>query len=157
MLGVLVDNGDNQEMISNINNLVGTDKCIVFAGTLIPTLNTSVMQRYEAFHFNGNIITNSFRLCQQLPHLGYCKKRYYYVQNYEWMNAEVLPYAIMKNTLLHPNTDIVVQDICRAPANTDIVVQDASQVKLIEELTNKKVKHIMNNWDVNVLRQIANE
>lgn len=143
MLGVLVDNGDNQEMISNINNLVGTDKCIVFAGTLIPTLNTSVMQRYEAFHFNGNIITNSFRLCQQLPHLGYCKKRYYYVQNYEWMNAEVLPYAIMKNTLLHPNTDIVVQD--------------ASQVKLIEELTNKKVKHIMNNWDVNVLRQIANE
>jgi hypothetical protein len=143
MLGVLVDNGDNQEMISNINNLVGTDKCIVFAGTLIPTLNTSVMQRYEAFHFNGNIITNSFRLCQQLPHLGYCKKRYYYVQNYEWMNAEVLPYAVMKNTLLHPNTDIVVQD--------------ASQVKLIEELTNKKVKHIMNNWDVNVLRQIANE
>jgi hypothetical protein len=28
---------------------------------------------------------------------------------------------------------------------------------LIEELTNKKVKYIMSNWDVNVLRQIADE
>ena len=49
----------------------------------------------------------------------------------------------MKNTLLHPNIDLIVQD--------------QSQVKLIEELTNKTVKYIMNNWDINVLRQIADE
>jgi hypothetical protein len=30
-------------------------------------------------------------------------------------------------------------------------------VEFIEELTNKKVKYIMNNWDINVLRQIADE
>ena len=46
-------------------------------------------------------------------------------------------------TLLHPNIDLIVQD--------------ASQVELVEELSNKKVKHVMNNWDVNVLRQIADE
>jgi len=101
------------------------------------------MQRYEAFHFNGKIVTNNFRLAQQLAHLGYCKKRYYYIQNYEWMNAQHLPYKIMKNTLLHPHIDLIVND--------------QSQVKLIEELTNKKVKYVMSHWDVNVLRQIANE
>ena len=101
------------------------------------------MQRYEAFHFNGTIITNNFRLCQQLPHLGYCKKRYYYITHYEWMNAQQLPYRIMKNTLLHPNIDLIAQDV--------------SQVSLLEEITDKKIKYVMSNWDVNILRQIADE
>ena len=49
----------------------------------------------------------------------------------------------MKDTLLHPSVDIIVDN--------------QSQVEFIEELTNKKVKYIMNNWDINVLRQIADE
>ena len=143
MIGFLIDNGNDQQMTHSINTLTQNTKCIVFSASLVPNLQTNVMQRYEAFHFNGKIITNNFRLSQQLAHLGYCKKRYYYIQNYEWMNTQNLPYKIMKNTLLHPHIDLIVSD--------------QSQVKLIEELTNKKVKYIMNNWDVNVLRQIADE
>ena len=143
MIGFLLDNGNNQQMLHSINTYSKNNLCTVFSSALIPSLNTNVMQRYEAFHFNGTIITNNFRLCQQLPHLGYCKKRYYYITNYEWMNAQQLPYRIMKNTLLNPHIDLIVND--------------QSQVKLIEELTNKKVKYVMNNWDVNVLRQIADE
>ena len=143
MIGFLLDNGNNQQILHSINTYSKNNLCTVFYSALIPSLNTNVMQRYEAFHFNGTIITNNFRLCQQLPHLGYCKKRYYYITNYEWMNAQQLPYRIMKNTLLNPHIDLIVND--------------QSQVKLIEELTNKKVKYIMNNWDVNVLRQIADE
>ena len=59
------------------------------------------------------------------------------------MQAEQLPYAIIKNTLLHPSIELIVHD--------------HSQIKLVEELTNKKVKYVMNNWDANVLRQIADE
>ena len=143
MIGFLIENGNDQQMLDNINIYAKDNLCNVFSSALILSLNTNVMQRYEAFHFNGKIITNNFRLSQQLPHLGYCKKRYYYIQNYEWMNTQHLPYRIMRNTLLHPNIDLIVQD--------------QSQVKLIEELTNKKVKYIMSNWDVNVLRQIADE
>ena len=143
MIGFLINNGNNQQMIQNINELSKTNKNIIFSSTIVPALQSNVMQRYEAFHFNGKIITNNFRLSQQLPHLGYCKKRYYYIQNYEWMNAQQLPYRIIKNTLLHPHIDLIAQD--------------QSQVKLIEQLTNKKVKYVMNNWDVNVLRQIADE
>ena len=143
MIGFLLENGNNQQILYSINTYSKNNLCAVFSSALIPSLNTNVMQRYEAFHFNGKIITDNFRLCQQLPHLGYCKKRYYYIQNYEWMNAQQLPYRIMKNTLLHPN--IV------------LIVNDQNQVKLIEELTNKKVKYVMSNWDVNVLRQIADE
>lgn len=143
MIGFLIENGNNQQMLNNINMFAKNELCHVFSASLIPTLQTTVMQRYEAFHFNGKIITSSFRLSQQLRHLGYCKERYYYIQNYEWMNTQYLPYSIIKNTLLHPSVKLIVQDI--------------SQVKLIEELSNKKVEYIMNNWDVNVLRQIANE
>ena len=143
MLGFLVQDGNNQHMIHNINTLSKTNRCTVFSGSLIPSLQTNVMQRYEAFHFNGEIITNSFRLCQQLRHLGYCKKRYYYIQGYEWLAAEILPYEIMKNTLLHPYIDIIVDSV--------------DKVKIIEDVTGKTVKYVMNNWDVNILRQIGNE
>ena len=143
MIGFLVQNGNDQNMLNSIQNLAQNNLCHVFSSSLIPSLSTNVLQRYEAFHFNGKIITASFRLCQQLAHLGYCEKRYYYIQNYEWTQAQQLPYAIIKNTLLHPNIDLIVQDI--------------NQVKLIEELTNKKVKHVMRDWDVNILRQIADE
>ena len=143
MIGLLIDNAENQQMVQNVNQFAQTNLCHVFSSSLTPALQCNSMQRYEAFHFNGKIITDSFRLSQQLKHLGYCKKRYYYIRNYEWTQAQQLPYAIIKNTLLHPSVELIVND--------------QSQVKLVEELTNKKVKHIMNNWDVNVLRQIADE
>ena len=56
MLGFLVQDGNNQHMIHNINTLSKTNRCTVFSGSLIPSLQTNVMQRYEAFHFNGEII-----------------------------------------------------------------------------------------------------
>lgn len=143
MLGFLLENCNDQGLLHNINTVAKEKRCHVFSSSLIPALNTTVMQRYEAFHFNGTIITDNFRLSQQLKNLGYCKKRYYYIRNYEWLNAQRLPYQIMKNTILHPNIEMIVND--------------RGQVKLIEELTNKKVKHVMNNWDINVLRQIADE
>ena len=143
MIGFLIDNGNDQGMINSINQLSRTNLCHVFSSSLVPVLHTNVMQRYEAFHFNGIILTDNFRLSQQLQHLGYCKKRYYYIRNYEWMNAQILPYRIMKNTLLHPSIDLIVDS--------------PQQLKTIEEISNKKVKYIMHNWDTNILRQIANE
>ena len=143
MLGFLLENCNDQGLLHNINTIVKEKRCHVFSSSLIPALHTTVMQRYEAFHFNGIIITDNFRLSQQLKNLGYCKKRYYYIRNYEWMNAQRLPYQIMKNTILHPNIDLIVGD--------------QSQLKIIEEISNKKPKYVMNNWDINVLRQIADE
>ena len=143
MIGFLIESGNNQQMLNNINTFAKTNLCHVFSASLIPSLQTNVMQRYEAFHFNGKIITDSFRLSQQLHHLGYCKKRYYYIQHYEWMNTQVLPYTIIKNTLLHPSVELIVQS------------QD--QLELIEQLSNKKVKYVMNTWDLNILRQSADE
>ena len=143
MIGFLLDNGNDQTIIDSINTINKENRCMVFSETLMPGVVGNVMQKYEAFHFNGTIITSSFRLCQQLAHLGYCKKRYYYIQNYEWMNADILPYRIMKNTLLHPNIDLIINDI--------------SLLKTVEDLSGKTVKYVMNNWDANILRQIADE
>jgi hypothetical protein len=52
MIGFLISNGNNQQMIQNINELSKTDKNIVFSSTIVPALQSNVMQRYEAFHFN---------------------------------------------------------------------------------------------------------
>ena len=49
----------------------------------------------------------------------------------------------MKNTLLHPYIDIIVDSV--------------DKVKIIEDVTGKTVKYVMNNWNVNILRQIGNE
>ena len=59
------------------------------------------------------------------------------------MNADILPYRIIKNTLLHPDIDLIINDM--------------SLLKTVEDLSGKTVKYVMNNWDVNILRQIANE
>ena len=143
MIGFLVDNGNDQNMLTNVSQLSAEKRVHVFSSSLIPSMPGNVLQRYEAYHFNGTIVTDSFRLCQQLPHLGYCKNRFYYIKDYAWETIDRLPYRIMKNTLLNPNVDLIVNDV--------------SQVKLIEEITNKEVKYVMNNWDINVLRQIADE
>ena len=69
MLGILIENGTDQVLMQNIGQLSKTDKCLVFSGSVIPGLPTNVLQRYEAFHFNGNIITDSLEISQQLKHL----------------------------------------------------------------------------------------
>ena len=70
MIGFLISNAENQQMVHNINELSKTNKNMVFSSTIVPSLQTNVMQRYEAFHFNGTIITSDFRLSQQLLHHG---------------------------------------------------------------------------------------
>ena len=62
MLGFLVENGNDQNFLHNINTFASKNRCHVFSGSLIPAINTNTLQRYEAFHFNGTIITSSFRL-----------------------------------------------------------------------------------------------
>jgi hypothetical protein len=66
MIGFLLNDGQDHNRLQGINKFADSHKCMVFSEGLIPALNTNVMQRYEAFHFNGTIITDSFRLSQQL-------------------------------------------------------------------------------------------
>ena len=56
MLGFLLENCNDQGLLHNINTIVKEKRCHVFSSSLIPALHTTVMQRYEAFHFNGIII-----------------------------------------------------------------------------------------------------
>lgn len=143
MIGFLINHGNNKEMINCINQLSGKVNCIVFSGSAIPALNTNVLQKFEAFHFNGNIITDDLSLAQQMKNLGYCKNRYLYLSNLKWYTINPLHLTQLENTIFPKNIDII--------ANTP---QDA---EIIEHCFNKKPKHIMNGWNVNVLEQIANE
>lgn len=146
MIGFLIENANDQNMISAINMLNTTLEripCIVFSETAIPNLQCNVLQKIEAFHFNGTIITDNIRLAQQVSNLGYTKKRYLYLKGYDWMQLQDLYLSQLEDTLLSPHIDLIVNDV--------------SQMKIVSEITNKKPKYIMQNWDINILRSIANE
>ena len=52
MIGFLISNAENQQMVHNINDLSKTDKNMVFASKIVTSLQTNVMQRYEELHYN---------------------------------------------------------------------------------------------------------
>lgn len=146
MIGFLIENANDQNMISAINMLNTTSEripCIVFSETAIPNLQCNILQKIEAFHFNGIILTDSIRLAQQVSNLGYTKKRYLYLKGYDWMQFQDLHLSQLEDTFLNPYIDLIINDI--------------DQEKLISEVSNKIPKYIMKDWDINILRRIANE
>jgi hypothetical protein len=140
MLGFLIENGHNERLVHTINTVAKMTPCIVFSETLLPHMETNVMQKYEMFHFNGSIITNSFRLAQHLKHLGYCKKRYYYVQSYDWMKTDKLPYYLVRDTLLHPNIDLVAGSVEIA--------------RVLKKISDKSIK-IVDDWNVDAILRLG--
>lgn len=143
MIGFLIENANNKAMADAINMLNQEHGCIVFSESAVPGLQCNTLQKLEAFHFNGTIITDSIRLAQQLANLGYAKKRFLYLNGFPWMNINNLHFSHLENTVFNPNIDLIVND--------------HSHINLVKEITNKSPKHVMNNWDLNVLRLIANE
>jgi hypothetical protein len=143
MIGFLVQEGSDQSMINSINMLAREKPCIVFSETAMPQLQCNVLQKLEAFHFNGHMITSDLRLCQQLANLGYTKKRYLYIKDYIWNYMPELHLSQLEDTLLNEHIDLIVNDY--------------QQMKIVSEITNKIPKYIMNDWDINILRSIGNE
>lgn len=146
MIGFLIENANDQNMLNAINTLNSMPEripCIVFSETAIPNLQCNVLQKIEAFHFNGTIITDTIRLAQQVANLGYTKKRYLYLKEYDWMQFQDLYLSQLEDTLLNPHIDLIINNV--------------NQTKIVTEITNKKPKYIMQNWDINILRSIANE
>lgn len=143
MIGFLIENCNDQQMAQAINMISQEKPCVVFSESATPGLQCNVLQKLEAFHFNGTIITNSIRLAQQMANLGYAQKRYLYLQGTPWQNIDNLHLSHLENTVLNENIDLIIDN--------------GNNKTLIYQITNKEPKYVMPNWDLNVLREIANE
>lgn len=143
-MGTVYDSPKNILAIKNINKLreVGIGSCL-FCDVVVPTFSvavgTSVLQKAQAFNFDGTVITHDLAMVQELRNMVYAKKRYIYLYDFDWMRIENLHFSHLKTTLMNDEIDII--------ARSD------SHYKLISELF-KKPKYIMKYWDVNVLKEL---
>jgi hypothetical protein len=145
LMGTVYDSPKNILAIKNINKLrdMGIESClfcdIVNRNFSVP-VNTSVLQKAQAFNFNGTIITQDLGLTQELKNMVYAEKRYIYLYDFDWMRIENLRFSHIEASLLNDGIDII--------ARSD------SHYKVISDLF-KKPKHIMKYWDVNVLKELG--
>ena len=144
LLGTVYDSPKNILAIKNINKLrdMGIESClfcdIVSKNFSVP-IETSILQKAQAFNFNGTVITHDLSRIQELRNMVYAKQRYIYLYDLDWMRIENLHFAHFRTTLLSDGIEII--------ARSD------SHYKLISQLF-KKPKHIMKYWDVNILKEL---
>lgn len=144
MIGFLVENGNDPALLNNITELSKNERVMVFSESLIPNAPFNAVQTLEAFHYNGNMITSSPRLCQQLQKLGYTKNRYLYVKNMFWEGIENLSLSQLELVLFNQHISLVLHSSIEKP--------------FMELFPNVEPAYIMqSDWDINILRQIANE
>jgi|TARA_R110000824_G_scaffold10866_1_gene47587 hypothetical protein len=144
LLGTVYDSPKNILAIKNINRLkdAGVESClfcdIVNRNFSVP-VETSVLQRAQAFNFNGSVITHDLSMAQELRHMVYAKKRYLYLYDLDWMRIEDLHFSHLRSTILDDSIDLI--------ARNDV------HYKLISDMF-KKPKHTMEYWDANVLKEL---
>ena len=144
LLGTVYDSPKNILAIKNINKLkdVGIESClfcdIVNRNFSVP-VETTVLQRAQAFNFNGSVITHDLSMVQELRHMVYAEKRYLYLYDLDWARIENLHFSHLRSTILDDNIDLIARN--------------DTHYKLISDMF-KKPKHIMEYWDVNVLKEL---
>ena len=107
LLGTVYDSPKNILAIKNINRLkdAGVESClfcdIVNRNFSVP-VETSVLQRAQAFNFNGSVITHDLSMAQELRHMVYAKKRYLYLYDLDWMRIEDLHFKLISDMFKKP-------------------------------------------------------
>jgi len=144
LMGTVHDSPKNILAVKSINKLreAGVESCLfcdVVQRNFSVPVETNVLQKAQAFNFNGPVITHDLAIAQELNHMVYAKSRYVYLYDLDWMLIPKLQFGHIRNTLLR-------EDI-------EIIARSDSHYKLISGLL-KKPKHIMKYWDVNVLKEL---
>ena len=144
LMGTVYDSPKNILAVKGINKLrnVGIESCLfcdVIDQNLSVPVETNVLQKAQAFNFNGTLITHDLSIVQELKNMVYAEKRYVYLYDLDWMRIENLCFSHLQATLLHDDIDIIVRS--------------DSHYKLISDLF-KKPKHIMKYWDIDILKEL---
>jgi hypothetical protein len=144
LMGTVYDSPKNILAVKNINKLkeFGIASCIfcdVITPTFSVTVGTSVLQKAQAFNFNGTVITQDLSMVQELRNMVYAEKRYIYLYDLEWTRIDNLCFSHLQSTLLRDDIDIIARS--------------ESHYKLISDLF-KKPKHIMKYWDIDTLKEL---
>ncbi len=145
MLGILTQQLYNKDLIRNLDEAGKYVNSAVFCDMSSydnEWHNFSVLEMIEAFHFSGNLVTDSLTNLQQAVNLGYANEIYYYVYSFDWCNQEKITLTQIENLIF--------------PKHINLIARSESDAKILENVFNKKPKYIMIDWDSEILKEIGN-
>lgn len=102
---------------------------------LVP--NFATMQAVEMWGYDGPVIATSLNLAQDMVHIPTLKDRYFYIWDLEWIHLEDKEYSKLKTVYCNPELKLVTRS------------QDYA--KIIENVWNRKVEHIVEDFDIKEL------
>lgn len=145
MIGVVVDYIDNTaeswNIFSCLNELSKKTECYLFADNIkaLPQHNNfAILQQASLFEHKGILIGTSLLNSQMINNALFADKKYFYIQNLEWMNVENLNFLQLKNVVHNPELKLISRG--------------KTHHKIISKLF-KKPEHMIVNWDVKELEK----
>mgnify|MGYP003146815145 CR=1 FL=1 len=148
MIGILMQNihpsPKNIFAVKNINKLNERGTSSILFHDFIPfnfpvPVKTNMLQRAEAFNFNGTVITDDIMLAQEVRSMVYAKARYLYLYDLDWTRIDNLYFKHLKPLFLNDNIELIARS--------------KTHYKIITDLF-KKPKYIMEHWDARILEEI---
>ena len=139
MIGVLLDTIDHspicQDIFGCLNKLSKNHNCYLFSNNIhvMPEENHfSILQQASAFGHKGVLISTSMLNTRIANNALFATKKYFYVQNLEWVNIKNISYSELESVIHNPELDL----IARGDTHFSILSK-----------TFKKPKHTILNWD----------
>lgn len=138
-------------LIKNLNEHVDelNSEAVVFfenSSSSIIRPNFATMSLNEIWNFNGVLISTDINTTLALKKCFAPLKKIFYVWDLEWMRP-----AIGQNI----EFERVIQAF--SDESIDLVARSKDHAKAIENYSNRKVKHIVENFNIEKLMRIANE
>jgi len=107
--------------------------------------NFAIMNCYYANHYSGGpIIATSLHTLSIMSKLNIGAPKFFYCWDLEWLRHHKNPASYSDNMGLFENEYI------------SIIARSNSHAECIENYTNRKVSHIIENWDHNQIMELAN-
>lgn len=134
----------SHSLINSFNALSKDNDVYCFYTNLSPVIETpdfSVMNIYHLASFHGNVFCTNIFGARILSQIATKSRKFLYLWDLEWLREP----ADFKENL----------SILNSP-QLEIVARSSQHALLIENYTNKTVRHVMNDWNPNQLLEIIN-
>ena len=154
-LGFMIEESSSSQLsfnlIRNINEYVTEnqdDFVVFFENSTANVINPefSFMSLSEIWNFKGHLFATTISTAMSLKKCFATEQKYFYVWDLEWMRP-----AMGQNI----EFERVVQAF--SDESIDLVARSKDHAKAIENYSNRKVKHIVENFNIEKLMRIANE
>tara|TARA_B100000287_G_scaffold407519_1_gene433021 strand:+ start:1350 stop:1832 length:483 start_codon:yes stop_codon:yes gene_type:complete len=136
-------------LIKNLNEYETTSDIVLFFENVSSSIikpNFPVMAMNEIWNFEGSLVSTDINTTLTLKRCFAPRKKVFYVWDLEWMRN-----GREKTT----SFEEIIQAF--SDETIELVARSQDHAKAIENLSNRKIKHIVENFNIEKLMRIGNE